>query len=335
MHVTAQESAQVTVVVVTWQAAELLAECLASLGQQTLAHEVIVVDNASTDGTCAMLADRFSHVHVLALRRNTGFAGGVAAALPLIRTEYVAWLNNDAAAEPTWLAQSVAVLRDQPQVTAVAARMTLWSQGSGAGIERINNAGVILVAGGYAADRGLGAADDGRYSEPATVFGFSGGATVLRTDAVRAAGGVPARYFLYYEDVDLAWRLRLRNGEVRYEPSARVRHRHGASSDLGSEMFAFYTERNRLLTLLRCAPLGFALGQVARFTETSVSLAGRRLLGQDIAAHAVFRTALRLRVLGAVIALAPWALAGRRRIGRSATVRRSDVLRGWIGRDAR
>ena len=95
------------------------------------------------------------------------------------------------------------------------------------------------------------------------VFGFSGGACLLRRSAVEAIGGIAPEFFMYYEDADLSWRMRLAGYTIRYEPAATVRHRHGASSDLRSESFAYFTERNRLLMLLRCAPFGFGFARWA------------------------------------------------------------------------
>jgi len=143
----------VTVIVVTWQGLELLPECLASLGSQTVAARTVVVDNASTDGTLAYLAAQTELARpptVVALTENTGFAGGVAAGLQHVRTPYVALLNNDAAAEPEWLQRSLEVLTRRPDVAAVTAKMLLWNT------SLINNAGVRLLAGGYGTDRGGG-----------------------------------------------------------------------------------------------------------------------------------------------------------------------------------
>ncbi|HEY7049470.1 MAG TPA: glycosyltransferase family 2 protein, partial [Jatrophihabitantaceae bacterium] len=285
----------------------------------------IVVDNASTDGTGDLLAADFPDVRTLRLDTNTGFAGGVAAALPNVRTPYVALLNNDAAADTHWLERSLAALAEHPDAAAVTARMRYWDDPG-----RLNNAGVQLVRGGYGADRGLDQPDGPPFDEPAEVFGFSGGAAVLRVDAVRAVGGLPAEFFLYYEDTDLSWRLRLAGWRIRYEPTAIVAHRHAASSDRRSDLFAYYNERNRLLMLLRCAPGRFALAQLARFVLTTGSLTVRRLVGQQLPDAAVFRLDLRLRVLAAVLGRAPGALRRRVAISRIATVARTEIPRTWI-----
>ena len=99
--------------------------------------------------------------------------------------------------------------------------------------------GIDVAAGRDVADIPTGTVD---------VFGFSGGAALLRTDAVKAVGGFPAQYFIYYEDLDTSWRLRLRGWVIRAVPTARVVHRHAVTSDPRSAMFHFHNERNRLLT---------------------------------------------------------------------------------------
>ncbi|MDQ2957760.1 MAG: glycosyltransferase family 2 protein [Actinomycetota bacterium] len=321
-------TAGVTVVVVTWQGAHLLPDCLDSLAAQSVPCQVLVVDNASTDRTPQLLAERAAELRVLRLPSNTGFAGGVAAALPHVRTPFLALLNNDAAAEPDWLERSLAALADRPDTAAITSRLLTWPvQGKPV---LINNAGVQLVRGGYGADRGLHAENGPPFDVPAEVFGFSGGAAVLRTAAVRAVGGMPAEFFLYYEDTDLAWRLRLAGWRVWYEPTAVVHHRHGASTDLKSDVFAFHTERNRLLMLLRCAPAGMAIAQLARFVLTTFSLQARRLAGQRVPDARVFSLVLRMRVFASVLRHCPGTIRSRRRITRSAIRSRQEVARAWV-----
>jgi GT2 family glycosyltransferase len=323
----ADPPARVTVLVVTWRAVDLLPACLDSLRAQTLPHDLLVVDNASTDGTAALLAERYPEARVLRLPRNAGFAGGVAAGLAAVASPYVAVLNDDAVAEPGWLAALVAALDAEPRAGAVTSRLLL----GGATPALVNNAGVVLRRDGYGADRGLGEPDGPPYDVAAEVFGFSGGAALMRREAVEAIGGFPARFFLYYEDTDTSWRLRLAGWTVRYEPGARVRHVHSASSDQRSASFAFFNERNRLLMLTRCAPAGVVARAVARFPVTTASLAAKRALRRPVPPAEHFRTRLRLRVLASYGRLLPWALRERRRVRAASTVDRRAVWSRWAG----
>jgi GT2 family glycosyltransferase len=310
---------EVTVLVVTWRARDFLGACLAALREQTVPHRLVVVDNASADGTAAVLAG-FPEATVLRQPRNLGFAGGVAAGLGSVRTPWVALLNDDAVPEPGWLA---ALLAAAPGHAAVTSRLLLPS---GA----VNNAGVLLLRTGYGADRGLGA-PAAAYAEPAEVFGFSGGAALLSMPALRAAGGFPARFFLYYEDTDVSWRLRLAGHRIGYAPDAVVRHAHSASADQRSALFSFCNERNRLLMLTRCAPAGFALTALLRFVLTTASLGLTRALRRPVPAAPHFRVGLRLRVLASYGRLLPWALRTRRSVRRSSTVDRAAVPAEWAG----
>jgi hypothetical protein len=222
-----------------------------------------------------------------------------------VRTRFVALLNNDAIADPTWLEASLSRF-EEPEVAAVASKILLLEGPSSTSAPpRVNNAGVVLLASGYGADRGLGEPDGQGTDEPVEVFGFSGGAAVLRTLAVRAVGGIASEWFMYYEDTDLSWRLRLSGWQIVYEPTAVVHHRHAASSDVRSESFAFFNERNRLLTLVRNAPFSVTATQVGRFVVTTLSLAAKRTARRTVPPDPVFRVALRLRVLGSVAAMLP------------------------------
>jgi GT2 family glycosyltransferase len=292
---------------VTWEGAHLLPACLASLQRQTLDHDVLVVDNASTDGTPELLAREHPEVRVLRLDRNTGFAGGVQAALDATDAEFVALLNNDAVADEHWLAALVDEAQAHPEAAAVTSRMYL----AGRTPPTLNNTGVVLLPTGYGADRDLGRADDVR-TEAGEVFGFSGGAALLRTAAVRSAGGFPVPFFLYYEDTDTSWRLRAAGWTVRYAPGAVVHHEHSASADQRSALFAFHNERNRLLMLARCAPLRQALSCWGRFALTTASLTIQQLLRRRPPGHH-FRPGLRLHVAASALGLLPWAL--RTRVG--------------------
>ncbi|MFI9007472.1 glycosyltransferase family 2 protein [Actinosynnema sp. NPDC053489] len=303
-----------TVVVVTWRGREHITACLDALARQR-PHRTLVVDNASDDGTAALLAAHPSRPEVLRLPVNRGYAGGLAAALPSVTTRYVAWLNDDAVPADDWLATLEDALDATPDAAAATPSLLL-ADGS------TQSVGVRLTADGHGADLAVAGGE---------VFGFCGGAALLRREALERAGGVPAAFFCYYEDTDTAWRLRLAGHRVLSVGAARVHHRHGASTKPGSRPFHRWNERNRLLMLLRCAPPAVAARELARFAAVTALLPVRR----DRPDAANFHVPLRLRVLLEVLGRLPAALVQRRRVGRRATVSRHAVWREWAGRPGR
>ena len=299
-----------TVVVVTWRGRGLIGRCLDALAAQTRPHHVLVVDNASTDGTADELAAHPLHPPVLRLRRNTGYAGALAAALPQVHTPFMGWLNDDAEPAPGWLAALEQSLDGDG--SAGAAASVLYT---GNGV--LTSTGVALTRLGY-----------GRDTTGPAPFGFCGGAALLRTDALRDVGGVPGSLFCYYEDTDVSWRLRLAGYRVLTAPGAQVHHLGGASAQHGTPAFHRWNERNRLLMLLRCAPAPVAAHELARFAGLTLLLPWRR----DRPNTPNFTLALRLRVLAEVAARLPRTLIARHQIGRLATVDRSVLWSAWTGR---
>ncbi|GAA4549071.1 glycosyltransferase family 2 protein [Amycolatopsis samaneae] len=295
----------------TWRGAGHLTACLDALAAQNRPHRTLVVDNASDDGTAALLAAHPSAPSVLRLPRNLGYAGAMAAALRRVETPFMAWLNDDAEPAPDWLATLEDALDAAPLAAAATSRLRL-ADGS------TQSAGVRLTADGHGAD----------LAEPASeVFGFCGGAALLRTGPLHTVGGIPSSFFCYYEDTDTAWRLRLAGWDVVPVPTATVRHRHGASTRPGSPLFHRWNERNRLFTLLRCAPGDVALRQLARFALLTAILPLRP--GKPDAPN--FRFGLRVRVLAEVVAGLPATLFARRKITRRSALGRGAVWEAWAG----
>jgi GT2 family glycosyltransferase len=300
---------KVTVVVVTWRGRRWLDACLDSIDAE-VEGPVLVVDNASDDGTAEVLAGR-SGIEVIRLAENRGFAGGVAVGLDHVRTPFALLVNDDARLEPGCMAALMAAFDgpDGRSLGACTAKLLLEDG-------RINNAGGALLQDGYGYDRGLGDPDDGRWDTAEDVEAFCGGAAMLRLDAVRAVGGFPSRFFLYYEDTDTSLRLRRAGWRIRYVPGARVVHLHAASSDPSSARFHFFNERNRLLMLVRCYPGPVWRRELWRFARSVGGFARRRLRGVP-AAQASEQPLLRLRVLASVVRNLPWALSSRREIRRA------------------
>ncbi|SDJ79950.1 Glycosyltransferase, GT2 family [Lentzea albidocapillata subsp. violacea] len=299
-------SAVSTVVVVTWRGRDHITACLDALRAQKSPHRTIIVDNASDDGTAELISGH----EVVRLPRNRGYAGGLAAVLGMVDTPYVAWLNDDAAPDPSWLTELESALDGEPGAAAATSSILLMDGST-------QSVGVALTADGHGRDVMLAGRE---------VFGFCGGAALLRTAELKAVGGVPASFFCYYEDTDTAWRLRLAGHRVISVGPARVRHRHGASTRPGSALFHRWNERNRLLMLLRCAPASAAFTQLARFLVITALLPFRG----NVPDAANFRFGLRTRVLAEVLLRLPATLVQRLMI--KTAVSRGSVWRDWAGR---
>lgn len=132
----------------------------------------------------------------------------------------------------------------------------------------INSVGCELFRRGFGGDRGYLERDRQQFETSVEVFAWSGAAVLLRRSYLEDIGLFDNRLFLYYEDFDLSWRGRLAGWRYMYAPGAVVRHSHAQTSVEGSDIFRFYTTRNRLLVLAKNAPLRIAaragLGEIYR-----------------------------------------------------------------------
>jgi GT2 family glycosyltransferase len=347
--VTSTERPLITVVIVTWNGRHLLGDVMGGLARQDLPQDmwrVLVLDNASSDGTVEYLAREHPSVRVVRSPENRGFAGGNALALAEVDTPYAVLLNNDATPEPGFLTELLHAVTAEgaERVGALTAKVLLHSRfeplppgtrpsvadGDVEGpdgvfrpsptgtVDLLNSTGNVVDRRGYGRDRGYARVDGGT-EDPPEVFAFCGAAALLRMTAVREVGGFDADFFLYYEDTDLSWRLRAAGWSIRYEPRAVVRHRHAASSDVTSTLFRFHDDRNRLLALTKNAPGGLAARAVLRYPLTIASLTLRQ--GPRAA-----MTGTRLRALASYLRLLPRMLRRRRAVGRSAAVDRRRLV---------
>jgi N-acetylglucosaminyl-diphospho-decaprenol L-rhamnosyltransferase len=214
------QAVQATVVIPTLNGAALLTETLAALAAQTVEHEVVLVDNASTDGTAELVAERFPRVRVLRLEENVGFGRAVNRGAELVETDVVVLVNNDVVCEPDFLERLLAPLAD-PGVSMVAGVLLQHDRPGlvdSAGIEL----DVTLRSWDVGWNRPVGELDTA--PEP---VGPCGGAAAYRTEAFRAVGGFDKSFFAYWEDVDLALRLRLAGHRCVRAADARALHEHG------------------------------------------------------------------------------------------------------------
>ena len=238
----------VSIIIPTWNGKHHLALCLPSLAAQTYdPFEIIVVDNGSEDGTVAWLRAGWPHVRVVSLPENRGFTGGVNAGLAEARGEWLALLNNDTAAEPTWLAEAVAAAQRHPQAGMVASKLKLWDER-----DKLHSAGDFYTVSGRPGNRGVWLEDGPEYSREEWVFAPCAGAALYHHDLFERMGTFDERFGSYLEDIDLAWRAQLGGFRCIYAPRAVVYHRVSATG--GGALGSYYNGRNWFYVLVKNVP---------------------------------------------------------------------------------
>jgi GT2 family glycosyltransferase len=240
----------VTVIIVNWNAGDLLSQCLHDLLRQTVQPaRILVMDNGSSDGSAEQVA-QLPGVTVRQLGRNFGFAGGNNRALLECDTEYVALLNPDAFPEPDWLEQLLAVADAHPEVAAFGSRQMVH------GSENVvDGIGDVYHVSGLVWRAGHGQVLRDSDATPREIFSPCAGAALYRRDAVANVGGFDEDYFCYVEDVDLGFRLRLAGYRAMYVPRAVVRHV-GSATTGGprSDFSVYHGHRNLVWTYVKNMP---------------------------------------------------------------------------------
>ncbi|WP_196250841.1 glycosyltransferase [Cellulomonas sp. JZ18] len=239
----------VSVVVVNYRGADDTIACVRGLGELDWPAdrlEVIVVENASGDDSAERIRAACPDVLLVEAGSNTGFAGGCNLGVAHASGEYVAFLNNDARPHPAWVSAAVAVLETEPDVGAVASKVLDWEG------ERIDYVDGSLTWFGMGYKREVEDVDDGSHDRPRDVLFGTGAAMFVRAALYREVGGFDERFFMFYEDVDLGWRLNLLGHRVRFVPGSLAYHKHHATMDkFGSYRESYLLERNALMSLYK------------------------------------------------------------------------------------
>jgi GT2 family glycosyltransferase len=309
------EPGLVSVIVPNYNGAAYLHECLDSLRAQTYEPlELIVVDDASTDGSGDQVATSYPDTKLIRLGRNGGFARTANQGIGASTGEIVALLNNDAVAEPTWVEELAAALHRHPTAGSAASKILLRDP---PGV--LNSAGDLFYRNGIPDNRGAWEADRGQYDQEVEVFGASGAALAYRRTMLADVGLFDERFFMYCEDVDLAFRAQLAGHRCVYTPRAVVRHRLSASA--GGPLASYYCGRNFVWLAARDLPAAAWSRYWPAILAKQLRLAVQSIL------H-VRERAARARLLGQAVGLlgAPRFVAERRSLSQRRRVSDAYVL---------
>ena len=238
---------RLSVVIPNWNGKQFLAPCLDSLLAQTEPNiEVVMVDNASTDGSQAFVEAAYPDVRLIALPTNRGFTGACNAGMEAATGESIALLNNDTEVESDWAAQCIAAMDTQPEAGVVACKMLLHDRR-----DTLHTAGDFVTTAGRAGNRGFGQLDSGQF-DSGYVFSACGGAAVYRRSMLDEIGLLDDDFFFLLEDVDIAWRAQLAGYKVFFAAEAVVYHHLSATG--GGVTASYYDGRNGIWLVAKNMP---------------------------------------------------------------------------------
>lgn len=306
-----------TAIVVNWNGARVVIEALESLLRQDLdGLEVVVVDNASEDGSDAAIERRFGpRVRLLRSPRNVGWGAGNNVAIRASSAPHVIVLNNDAVAQPGFARELVATASTDPRVGLVAAKVLDHQRPS-----IIDTVGHSLYPDGLNRGRGRLEQDLGQYDAEREALFPSGAAALYRRSMLDEIGLFDERFFLYGDDAELGLRARLAGWRCAFNPRAVALHRYSHSAGPYSSLKAYHVERNRIWVLFGLLPWPWIVASPF-WTGLRLTLqAWGALRGRGAAAHLVRERSLlhlvvvTLRAWCAAAAGLPRVLRQRRRV---------------------
>jgi N-acetylglucosaminyl-diphospho-decaprenol L-rhamnosyltransferase len=271
---------KVSVLVVAYQSGPHLAECLAAIEAQTFRDfEIVVVDNASTDGAPAQALAAHPAAQLIEAGANLGFAAGMNLAARAAKGEWLALINPDAFADPDWLQKLVAGAEAFPAVHCFTSRQLLADDPG-----RLDGLGDVMSITGFPWRGGYRHPDPGPLP-PGEVFSACGGAMMIQAALFARLGGFDERLFCYGEDVDLGYRLRLVGEPTLIIPDAVVRH-HGGTASGGprSDFAVFHGTRNRLWVYIKDTPAVLLWPTLPLHILTTIVLFARHATRGELAA---------------------------------------------------
>lgn len=244
----------ITVIIPTLDKKELLKECLESLQKQTLSDfSIVVIDNASSDGTSEMLEKDFPSVLTIRNPKNKGFVA-VNQGIKMAKTKYIVLLNNDAVAKEDWLENLLMEMEGKPSVSFAASKILQFNDRT-----KIDSAGDgfnLNIMAGYSIGKGD---EEKNHRQSKYCFSATGGAAIYRRELFDKIGFFDKKFFAYFEDIDFGFRANLAGFKCIFIPSAIVYHRGGETSVHNSRFHLSLTDRNKVATVLKNVPIHFLL----------------------------------------------------------------------------
>ncbi len=238
----------ISIVIPSWNGRHLLETSIPAISAQTdKTHEIIVVDNGSTDGTGNWLRECWPNVKCVELTQNQGFSGGVNVGISAAGGNDVILVNNDTQAAPGWLNALIKASLSHPEYHIFASRVLMAETP-----HRIDTAGDGFTIAGFGYKIGWLQPDGPEYDYSREIFSASGCAVYIRREVFRTIGIFDEQFFAFGEDLDFSFRARLAGFRVMYTPDARIYHSVRATASPVNTLFWYH--RNLIWLLVKNLP---------------------------------------------------------------------------------
>ncbi|MTI88344.1 MAG: glycosyltransferase family 2 protein [Balneolaceae bacterium] len=240
-----------SIIIVTWNGLHHLKKFLPSVAATDYPnYEIIIADNASSDGTKKWVKKNYPNIKIAALDQNYGYCGGNNKAVPFTEKEILLFLNNDVEVTPNWLHGINKAFEDE-QVAAVQPKMRAYNEPEF--FEYAGAAGGFIDKYGYTFCRGRMfdtlEKDHGQYDTSIDIFWASGAALAIRKNLFIETGGFDEDFEFHMEEIDLCWRIQNLGYTISYAPESVVYHLGGGSLAMGDPRKVYYNFRNSLAML--------------------------------------------------------------------------------------
>ena len=245
---------KVAVVILNWNGEKMLAKYLPTLLQHLQESvEVFVADNASTDGSVALLKEKFPAAKRILLDKNWGFAEGYNQALRQINATYYILLNSDIEVSSGWLSPLITWMDAHPETAACQPKLLSIRQRNY--FEYAGACGGFIDKYGYPFCRGrvfdVVEKDEGQYDAVCPILWATGACLMIRATDYWKVGGLDGRFFAHNEEIDLCWRLRAMGREIYCVPESKVYHVGGGTLPKNNPMKTYLNFRNNLTMLYK------------------------------------------------------------------------------------
>lgn len=265
----------VSIVLITYNGRDLLARYLPSIVGLAYANkEIIIVDNASTDGTAEFLERNFPQVKVVRTEKNEGTAEGSNIGARAASGDLIFWLHNDMYLAPDTLDRLIAKMASSERIGICTCKVKKMTAG-GELLNTIDSVGGGLDRYGFPLARGMGEEDAGQHDRLDRTFFAFGGPLMIRTQVFRELGGMDPYTFTLADDIDLCWRCWLLGYEVAVDTSTVIYHRLSATlSSFARENKRYLSERNTLRMLIK----NYSAASLARSLPVYLALLGAEVV---------------------------------------------------------